>query len=175
MSATDTSTLPDYAPVPRSALGPALNEQGSYVGRVERNLYWITDGTYQSAFLTTSDGVVLLDAPPTIGHNIRRAVDEIAYLDEVTAVAAAPEKYTGVLAARGRFHREHDVMGGGVDTPRPRLRLAGAPLMAINAMSDPVAPPAPTDPTRIRELMLAILFAVSGNRHQIEKGLACAS
>ena len=65
MSATDTSVLPDYAPVPRSALGPALNEQGYYVGRVERNLYWITDGTYQSAFLTTSDGVVLLDAPPS--------------------------------------------------------------------------------------------------------------
>lgn len=78
MSATDTSALPDYAPVPRSSLGPALNEQGYYVGRVERNLYWITDGTYQSAFLTTSDGVVVLDAPPTIGHNIQRAIDEIA-------------------------------------------------------------------------------------------------
>ena len=57
-SADPTATLPDYAPVPRSALGPALNEQGYYVGRVERNLYWVTDGTYQSAFLTTSDGVV---------------------------------------------------------------------------------------------------------------------
>ena len=45
--------LPDYAPIPRSAFGPALNEQGYYVGRVERNLYWVTDGTYQSAFLTT--------------------------------------------------------------------------------------------------------------------------
>ena len=76
--ARSASTLPDYAPVPRSAFGPALNEQGYYVGRVERNLYWITDGTYQSAFLTTSDGVVLLDAPPTIGNNSRRAVDEIA-------------------------------------------------------------------------------------------------
>ena len=70
--------LPDYAPVPKSALGPALNEQGYYVGRVERNLYWITDGVYQSAFLTTRDGVVLLDAPPTIGRNIQRAVDQIA-------------------------------------------------------------------------------------------------
>src|SRR5213595_4085881 len=77
MSTTDTTGLPDYAPVPSSALGPALNEQGYYVGRVERNLYWITDGTYQSAFLTTSDGVVVLDAPPTIGNNIQRAVDEI--------------------------------------------------------------------------------------------------
>ena len=80
----DTSALPDYAPVPRSALGPALNEQGYYVGRVERNLYWITDGTYQSAFLTTSDGVVLLDAPPSIGHNIQRAVDEIAAANGVS-------------------------------------------------------------------------------------------
>src|SRR2546429_9470604 len=77
-SNTTAEVLPDYAPVPRSALGPALNEQGYYVGRVERNLYWITDGTYQSAFLTTKDGVVLFDAPPTIGNNIRRAVVEIA-------------------------------------------------------------------------------------------------
>src|SRR2546430_13720399 len=81
---TNTSELPDYAPVPRSALGPALNEQGYYVGRVEGTLYWITDGTYQSAFLTTSDGVVLLDAPPTIGHNIQRAVDEIASANGVS-------------------------------------------------------------------------------------------
>jgi hypothetical protein len=70
--------LPDYAPVPRSALGPALNDQGYYVGRVERNLYWVTDGDYQSAFLTTPDGVVLFDAPPSIGHNLQRAVNDIA-------------------------------------------------------------------------------------------------
>ncbi len=69
---------PDYAPIPRSSLGVAVNEQGYYVGRVERNLYWVTDGVYQSAFLTTRDGVVLFDAPPSIGHNLRRAVDEIA-------------------------------------------------------------------------------------------------
>src|SRR5258708_24531482 len=84
MSTTDTTGLPDYAPVPRSALGPALNEQGYYVGRVERNLYWITAGTYQCAFLTTSDRVVLLDAPPSIGHNIQRAVHEIASVNGVS-------------------------------------------------------------------------------------------
>jgi glyoxylase-like metal-dependent hydrolase (beta-lactamase superfamily II) len=70
--------LPDYAPVPTSALGPALNDQGYYVGRVERNLYWVTDGVYNCAFLATRDGVVLFDAPPSIGGNLRRAVDEIA-------------------------------------------------------------------------------------------------
>jgi glyoxylase-like metal-dependent hydrolase (beta-lactamase superfamily II) len=82
--AASAADLPDYAPIPRSALGPALNDQGYYVGRVERNLYWVTDGVYQSAFLTTDDGVVLFDAPPTIGGNLRRAVDEIAAANGVT-------------------------------------------------------------------------------------------
>jgi glyoxylase-like metal-dependent hydrolase (beta-lactamase superfamily II) len=80
----NAAAQPEYAPIPRSALGPALNEQGYYVGRVERNLYYVTDGVYQSAFLTTPDGVVLFDTPPTVGHNLRRAVDEIAAAEGVT-------------------------------------------------------------------------------------------
>jgi len=70
---------------------------------------------YNSAFLVTRDGVVLFDAPPSIGHNLRRAVDEIAAAEGVSNTvthlvyshhhadhgAAAPviAKYTGVLAA----------------------------------------------------------------------------
>jgi glyoxylase-like metal-dependent hydrolase (beta-lactamase superfamily II) len=77
--------LPDYVPVPRSSLGPALNERGYYVGRVERNLYWVTDGDYHSAFLATRDGVVLFDAPPTLGHNLQRAVDEVATAEGVSS------------------------------------------------------------------------------------------
>ena len=33
--------------------------------------------------MTTRDGIVLFDAPPTIGHNLQRAVDEIAAADGV--------------------------------------------------------------------------------------------
>jgi glyoxylase-like metal-dependent hydrolase (beta-lactamase superfamily II) len=82
--ANGAAALPDYAPVPRSALGPVLNEQGYYVGRVERNLYWVTDGVLQAAFLTTPDGVVLFDAPPSIGHNLQRAIDEVAAANGVS-------------------------------------------------------------------------------------------
>ncbi len=74
----DSSALPDYAPLPESALGPAVNEQGYHVARVERNLFWVTDSVYVAAFLATPDGVVLFDAPPTLGHNLQRAIDEIA-------------------------------------------------------------------------------------------------
>jgi glyoxylase-like metal-dependent hydrolase (beta-lactamase superfamily II) len=76
--------LPDYAPIPQSSRGVTPNEYGYYVGRVERNLYWVTDGVYQAAFLTTPDGVVLFDAPPSIGHNLQRAVDEIAAAEDVS-------------------------------------------------------------------------------------------
>src|ERR1700749_955031 len=76
--------LPEYAPIPPSALGPAVNAQGYFVGRVEKNLYLVTDGTYPAAFLTTRDGVVLFDAPPSIGHNLQRAIDEVASANGVS-------------------------------------------------------------------------------------------
>jgi glyoxylase-like metal-dependent hydrolase (beta-lactamase superfamily II) len=91
--------LPDYAPIPPGALGPALNEQGYYVGQIERNLYWVTDAVYQSAFLATPDGVVLFDAPPSIGGNLRRAVDQ------VTAAEGLPNRVTHLVYSH--HHADH--------------------------------------------------------------------
>ena len=79
-----TPDRPEYAPIPPSALGPAVNDQGYYVGRVERNLYYVTDSVYQAAFLATPDGIVLFDAPPSIGHNLQRAIDEVAAAEGVS-------------------------------------------------------------------------------------------
>jgi hypothetical protein len=76
MSATHTTAPPDHAPVPRPALGPALNKQGYHVGRVGQNLYRTTGGTCRPAFPTNSVGAVLLGASPTIGNKIQRAVAE---------------------------------------------------------------------------------------------------
>ena len=90
---------PRYAPIPRSALGPPLNDQGYHVGRVERNLYWVTDGVYQAAFLATPDGVVLFDAPPSIGGNLRRAIDQ------VTAAAGLPSQVTHLVYSH--HHDDH--------------------------------------------------------------------
>ena len=96
---TTPSTAADYAPIPRSALGPALNDQGYYVGRVERNLYYVTDGVYQAAFLATPDGVVVFDAPPSIGGNLRRAIDEI------TAAEGVPGTVTHLVYSH--HHADH--------------------------------------------------------------------
>ncbi|WP_089098449.1 MBL fold metallo-hydrolase [Streptomyces hyaluromycini] len=116
--------LPDYAPVPAGSLGPAVNSQGYYVGRVQRNLYWVTDGDYQAAFLTTRDGVVLFDAPPTIGHNLQRAVDEIAAANgtsnKVTHIVHS-HHHSDHVGASGLFGR-HVVRIGHEENRRLLLR-----------------------------------------------------
>ena len=131
--ANGTADLPDYAPIPRSALGPALNEQGYYVGRVERNLYWVTDGIYQSAFLTTDDGVLLFDAPPSIGPNLRRAVDEIA------AANGVPNTVTHLVYSH--HHADHagaaSLFGGNV------VRIGHAETRRLLLRDDDAARPAP--------------------------------
>src|SRR5260370_21775474 len=62
--------LPDYAPIPRSALGPALNDQRYYVGRVQRNLYWLTAPPYQSAFLPPRHAPAPFHPPPPTSPNL---------------------------------------------------------------------------------------------------------
>jgi glyoxylase-like metal-dependent hydrolase (beta-lactamase superfamily II) len=125
--------LPDYAPIPPSALGPALNAQGYFVGRVEKNLYWVTDGTYQAAFLTTRDGVVLFDAPPTIGHNIQRAIDQIASSTRVS------NKVTHIVYSH--HHADHvgasSLFGHGV------VRVGHVETKRLLARDSDAAPSAP--------------------------------
>jgi glyoxylase-like metal-dependent hydrolase (beta-lactamase superfamily II) len=123
--------LPDFAPIPPSALGPAVNAQGYFAGQVEKNLYWVTDGTYQAAFLTTRSGVVLFDAPPTIGHNLQRAIDGIA------ASARVSNKVTHIVYSH--HHADHvgasSLFGGDV------VRVAHAEAKRLLARdNDPAAP-----------------------------------
>jgi hypothetical protein len=40
----------------------SLNDRDYHVGRVERSLYWVTDGTYQAAFAPSSPGTRVLAA-----------------------------------------------------------------------------------------------------------------
>jgi glyoxylase-like metal-dependent hydrolase (beta-lactamase superfamily II) len=109
-AATPAYTLPDYAPVPTSALGPSVNESGYFVGHVGGNVYWVTDGFYQAMFLTTTDGVVLVDAPPTIGRNLVRAIEGI------TSARRLPARVTHLVYSHS--HADHigaaSIFGGGV-------------------------------------------------------------
>jgi len=61
------------APVPETAFGPPVpQDKGYLVEEISDGLYWVTEGMYQVMFLTTGEGVIVVDAPPTIGENISR-------------------------------------------------------------------------------------------------------
>ena len=72
--------LATTAPVPPPAKGPAIPKSGYLVEEIEDRVFWLTDGLYQMIFLVTREGVVAVDAPPTIGNNILRAVKGVTDL-----------------------------------------------------------------------------------------------
>ncbi len=127
----DTSSLPDYAPVPPGALGPSVNADGYFVGNIAGNLYWATDSFYQCMFLTTLEGVVLVDAPPTIGNNLLRAIQA------VTAANGRPSTVTHMIYS----HSHADHIGASVLFGPDVTRIAHAntvPLLVRDA--DPNRP-----------------------------------
>jgi glyoxylase-like metal-dependent hydrolase (beta-lactamase superfamily II) len=132
---TTADALRDRASIGVSALGPTVNRQGYYVGRVKGNLYWVTDGIYQSAFLTTSDGVVLFDAPPTIGHNIQRAIDEIAVANDVS------NKVTYLIYS----HHHADHAGASSLFDRSSIRIGHEETRKLLLRDDDPARPAPEE------------------------------
>jgi glyoxylase-like metal-dependent hydrolase (beta-lactamase superfamily II) len=80
--AQTTENLPDYAPLlPQiKAEATAIDSQKGYaVKQLKPDVYMITEGAYESAFVTTGKGVVLFDAPPSFAKHIVDAVTETTH------------------------------------------------------------------------------------------------
>ena len=77
--AKETDTLPNYVPVLSHIKARAMAvdpKKGYVVQKVKPDVYVITDGIYNSAFVTTGKGVVLFDAPAFLAQHIVKAVAE---------------------------------------------------------------------------------------------------
>ena len=67
-----------YLEVSDSAKGPAVDPAKGYRNQeLGEGLYMITDGAYQSMFMTYEDGVVVVDAPPPYALHIPKAIAEV--------------------------------------------------------------------------------------------------
>ena len=94
--------------IPEAAIGPTIPpEKGYLVEEIRDGLYWVTDGSYNTMFLVTDEGVVAVDAPPSIGANYLKAISEVtdkpityviyshSHLDHIGAAASIfPENAT---------------------------------------------------------------------------------
>jgi glyoxylase-like metal-dependent hydrolase (beta-lactamase superfamily II) len=70
-------TPPGFDPVPESSVGPTIPERGYFVGEAGDRFYFISDGTYQCAFVVTGQGVIAIDAPPSIGRHVTEAIRSV--------------------------------------------------------------------------------------------------
>jgi glyoxylase-like metal-dependent hydrolase (beta-lactamase superfamily II) len=77
--AQDVDSLPNYVPLlpqVKAKATPVNPKKGYAVKEVKPNVFMITEGAYESVFITTGIGVVLFDAPPSFAQHIVQAVAE---------------------------------------------------------------------------------------------------
>jgi glyoxylase-like metal-dependent hydrolase (beta-lactamase superfamily II) len=130
--AQTTESLPDYAPLlPQiKAEATAIDSQKGYaVKQLKPDVYMITEGAYESAFVTTGKGVVLFDAPPSFAKHIVDAVTETTHEPIVEMV------YT---------HMHVDHIGGAAlilkQVPRLQILAEEGTTNFLREMQDPHRP-----------------------------------
>jgi len=123
-NATAKTTAATTITIPEGAKGPAIPaDKGYLVEEIRDGLYWVTDGVYNTMFLVTANGVVAVDAPPSIGQNYVKAIEEVtdkpvkyvifshAHLDHIGAAAAIFKNATFISheEVAKELQRAHDL------------------------------------------------------------------
>ena len=72
LAATDTTTT--YAPIPSTGQGPKTNKDGWRVEAFGGGAYMVTDNQYNGLFFVSTAGVIVVDAPPTLGYKLLYAI-----------------------------------------------------------------------------------------------------
>ncbi|GEM_PF-233476 len=129
LSAGDPIALPDPReadPLPATANGVALPPEGYVVQPLGDDLYAVLDGLYQSMFAVTGMGVMVVDAPPSMGTKL---------LDAIASVTSEP--ITHVIYSH--HHRDH--IGAADMFPADVIRIAHQETAdLLTAAADPMRP-----------------------------------
>ena len=75
------STAGQYGPAglrfPSRPSGRSSPSAGTSSEEIRDGLYWVTEGMYQCAFMVTGHGVIAIDAPPSIGDRVTKAIRSV--------------------------------------------------------------------------------------------------
>lgn len=110
-SSSSSSSSSNQSAIPEAAIGPTIPpEKGYFVEEIRGGLYWVTDGSYNTMFMVTDEGVIAVDAPPSIGTNYLKAIAEVtdkpikyviyshSHLDHIGAAASIFPKNATYIA-----------------------------------------------------------------------------
>ncbi|MDQ4014981.1 MAG: MBL fold metallo-hydrolase [Thermoproteota archaeon] len=182
----NTSVQPEATPssssIPEAAIGPTIPpEKGYFVEEIRDGLYWVTDGSYNTMFLVTDEGVVAVDAPPSIGANYLKAISEVtdepityviyshSHLDHIGAAASIfPENATYIAheAIAEELQRAHN----GLQMTTTTEADSHFPPAQIPAYNVSQLPPIPTETfTQNHTLQVGnqtLMLNYHGNNHE---------
>ena len=128
---TETTTQ-----LPQAAKGPVIPSKGYLVEEIRDGLFWITDGAYNTIFLVTDEGVVAVDAPPSIGKNYLKAISEVT--DKPITHVIYSHAHIDHIGAAGMFPKNAVIIA----QEETAEELQRAKTVATNAS---MVPPIPTD------------------------------
>ena len=137
-------TMSSFAaePIPEAAGGVSIpQDKGYLVEEIANGLYWVTEGNYTAMFLTTGKGVIVVDAPPTIGEKMLKAIADVtkepithviyshSHADHIGAAGIYPKnaKYIAHVDTKAQLARMSDssrpfpygMFVGGASVPMP--------------------------------------------------------
>ncbi|MEO8666907.1 MAG: MBL fold metallo-hydrolase [Bauldia sp.] len=142
------------APIPDAAKGvPIPPDKGYYVKEIADGLYWVTEGAYTTMFLTTGQGVIVVDAPPSIGANLLKAIAEVtdepithviyshSHADHIAAAGLYPPTATYIAHADTKARLEgmtdpsrpapYGVFVGGANVPLPTVTFTDTYTLTV--------------------------------------------
>lgn len=133
---SETKQYPTPTLLPAQAKGPTIPSKGYLVEEIKDNLYWVTDGIYNTMFLVGDDGVAVVDAPPNIGDKYLKAIAEVtdkpvkfviyshSHLDHIGAANMFPRNATFIAQENvaSELQKAHAIAGNsGVASQLPPL------------------------------------------------------
>jgi glyoxylase-like metal-dependent hydrolase (beta-lactamase superfamily II) len=157
-SSSSFSSVTNQSSIPEAAIGPTIPpEKGYLVEEIRGGLYWVTDGAYNTMFMVTDEGVVAIDAPPSIGANYLKAIAEVtdkpikyviyshSHLDHIGAAASIfPENATYIAHEKvaEELQRAHQELQASAAVGNNNTQFPPMQLPAFNVSR---LPPIPTE------------------------------
>jgi glyoxylase-like metal-dependent hydrolase (beta-lactamase superfamily II) len=134
--AQENQTEEEKNQIPVAAKGPAIPSKGYLVEEIRDGLYWVTEGAYNTIFLVTNEGVVAVDAPPTIGTNYLKAISEVT--DKPITHVIYSHAHIDHIGAAGMFPKNAVIIA----QEETAAELQRAKTISTNAS---MVPPIPTE------------------------------
>jgi glyoxylase-like metal-dependent hydrolase (beta-lactamase superfamily II) len=154
--ASSSSSSTNQLAIPEAAIGPTIPpEKGYLVEEIGGGLYWVTEGSYNTMFLVTDEGVVAVDAPPSIGANYLKAIAEVtdkpikyviyshSHLDHIGAAASIfPENATYIAHEKvaEELQRAHQELQAPAAVGNNKTQFPPMQLPAFNVSRLPPIP-----------------------------------